>query len=60
MLKEYVKLFQTSAPITHLVHDRLETLFHDFLSCCVKPEVIIGKSSALLVKINIENNVCVS
>jgi hypothetical protein len=47
MLKEYVVLFQTKAPLVHKLHDRHEGVFRDFLACYVKPEVLVNKDGNL-------------
>ena len=36
LLKNYVVLFQSNAPLVHKLHDRQEQLFRDFLSCSEK------------------------
>ena len=48
LLKQYVCLFQTSAPMVHKLHDQQEITFRDFLSCFVKPEQITGKTAKAL------------
>ena len=47
ILKKYVCLFQSKEPLIHLVHDKLDELFRDFLSCYIKPDRIPASSHAL-------------
>ena len=54
MLKEYVMLFQREVPTIHLIHDKLECMFRDFLSCFVRPELVFGKSAHELSKLIID------
>ena len=37
MLQKFVKLFQTNSPMIHVLHDKMNELFIDFVSCFIKP-----------------------
>ncbi|XP_060782423.1 uncharacterized protein LOC132889689 [Neoarius graeffei] len=54
LLKSYVCLFQSKEPLIHVVHDKLEELFQNFLACFVKPEKI-PKSSVQLKQMNLDD-----
>lgn len=54
LLKTYVCLFQSKEPLIHVVHDKLEDLFRNFLACFVKPEKI-PKSSVQLKQMNLDD-----
>lgn len=45
LLKEYVCLFQSKEPLVHVLHDKQEQVFRDFLACFMKPEVLVKKSA---------------
>ena len=36
LIKNYVVLFHSKAPLVHKLHDCQEQLFRDFLSCFIK------------------------
>ena len=44
LLKQYVMVFQSKVPMVHKLFDHQVELLHDFLSCFVKPELVINKS----------------
>ena len=48
LLKSYVVLFQSKQPMVHILADRQEQLFRDFLSCYVKQEEIVNKTPSQL------------
>lgn len=45
LLKEYICLFQAKEPLVHLLHNKQEQVFRDFLSCFTKPKVLVKKSA---------------
>ena len=48
LVKSYVVLFQSKQPMMHILADRQEQLFRDFLSCYVKQEEIVSKTPCQL------------
>ena len=57
MMKSYVCLFQSKKPLIHLIYDKLEELFKNFLSCFLKPESIPKKGSSLK-RMNLDDEEC--
>ena len=55
LLKNYVVLFQSNAPLVHKLHDRHEQLFRDFLSCFIKQEELVDKSATQLKNLSLTN-----
>lgn len=39
-LQSFIKLFQTSAPMIHVLHDEIVSLFRQFLAYFIKPQFI--------------------
>ena len=55
LLKSYVVLFQTKAPMIHKAHDEQEKLFRQFLACYVKEEYLVGCNARQLKEMNLDN-----
>ena len=58
MLQKFVKFFQSEVPMIHLLHDKMNELFVDFVSGFLKPEVVKGCSRVTALQV-IEDN-CLS
>ncbi|XP_053397560.1 uncharacterized protein LOC128556423 [Mercenaria mercenaria] len=56
LLKRYLLLFQSTEPMIHLIHDKQEVLFREFLSCYVKQEHILGKTGKQMRDLNIKSD----
>jgi len=41
ILKQYVILFQSKDPKVHKLHDEHEILFREFLTCFIKPDLLV-------------------
>ena len=42
LLKDYVQLFQSHAPLIHKLHDEIEALSRAFLGCFIRAESLEG------------------
>ena len=56
LLKEYVMLIQSKEPMAHLLNDKQEELFKQFLTCYVKQEKIVEKTGKQLKSINVSTD----
>ena len=48
----YVCLFQSHEPLIHLLHDKQEQVFKDFMACFVKSENLVHKTAKQLKLLN--------
>lgn len=54
MLQEYIKLFQSSIPMIHKLHDKQFELIKSFFACFLKPEVFASLGNSEIVKIDVK------
>jgi hypothetical protein len=55
LLKRYVCLFQTQAPLIHKIISEQKQLFLDFLACFIRQEYLNGKTTAELLNFDLSN-----
>ena len=55
IMKEYVCLFQSHEPLIHLLHDKQEQVFKDFMACFVKSENLVHKTAKQLKLLNLNS-----
>ena len=56
IMKEYVCLFQSREPLIHLLHDKQEQVFKDFMACFVKSENLVHKTAKQLKLLNLDSD----
>ena len=56
IMKSYVVLFQSKEPLLHLLNDKQEEVFRQFLSCFVKQEHVFGKTGKQLKNIDLASD----
>ena len=55
-MKEYVCPFQSREPLIHLLHDKQEQVFKDFMACFVKSENLVHKTAKQLKLLNLDSD----
>jgi hypothetical protein len=56
LLKKYVLLFETKAPMIHKLHDEICDLVREFLSCFMKPQALVSVSLRTLQQLDVTSD----
>lgn len=55
LLQQYIKFFESSEPLIHLLNEKQCDLLKEFMGCFIKPELLSSASGKELVRVKVDN-----